>query len=506
VLTETLINKKDKAFYKEQEQTPFFSAIKKYVDDKILTFHCPGHQQGKGADKNFKEFFGDNVFKADISYGHGIDDLHQPQGVIKEAQRLAAIAYGADFTYFLINGSSSGNQATIMTACKPGDKIIVPRNAHKSVTSALILSGANPVYVLPEFDEEIKVDHTITLENTEKALKENPDAKAVFILSPTYYGATADLAGLIDLAHSHDKIAIVDEAWGPHLHFCGKLPVSAMSAGADMCVNSTHKIISGMSQSSMLHAKSGRIDMGRLGSVIRIFLSTSPNSLLLSSLDVARMQMATNGEKLLDICVELGDYAREKIRQIPGFTVYGRDIIGRPGVHDYDPTRLVFSAKDLGFSGYMIEELLRKYGIQIEMSDLFNVVVLITIGHTKEDVDKLINALGKISKKHKDKDAAQESELLHKRISTAVILPDFSPQVMTPREAFVSEHKIVKFSESAGLISNEVITPYPPGIPVLCPGERITRDIIEYLQIELKAGGHIDGPADPSLETIRVVK
>lgn len=498
------LKKKDHSFYEEQKKTPYFSVLKKYVEDKILTFHCPGHQQGKGVYKEFKDFLGKNAFRADVCPLYGMDDLQQPKSIVKEAQRLAALAYDADDTYFLINGSSSGNQAMIMAICNPGDKIIIPRNAHKSVTSALILSGAQPVYVLSEFDEEMQVDHAMTVKATEKILKNNLDVKAVFILSPTYYGATADMSSLIDLVHSYDKIALVDEAWGPHLHFNNNLPISAMSAGADMCVNSTHKLISGMSQASMLHLKGNRVDKGRLQAVLRIFLSTSPNSSLIASLDVARMQMALEGEKLLNAGIALGDYAREKIEKIPGFKVYGRNIIGRPGVHDYDPTRLVFTAKELGFSGYTVEKLLRnKYNIQIEMADLFNNVVLITLGHTKKDIDVLVKALVDISVKCKEN--VEGNELFNKKTGEAFKLPDFPHQVLTPREAFVAEYRTIKFSKSAGLISNEIITPYPPGIPILCPGEMITQDIIDYLQIELKAGAHIQGPIDSNLDTIRVI-
>ncbi|MFH1453650.1 MAG: aminotransferase class I/II-fold pyridoxal phosphate-dependent enzyme [Armatimonadota bacterium] len=505
IKTSAVTHKKGEDFYKRQKRTPYFDVLRKYVDDNILTFHCPGHQQGKGAYSEFRNFLGINAFRADVCPVYGMDDLHQPKDVVKEALELAAEAYGSDYSYFLLNGSTSGNQAMIMTVCNPGDKLILSRNAHKSATSALILSGACPVYVLPEFDDEMQVDHTITVESTKKVLEANLDAKALFILSPTYYGATADLKSLTGLAHSYDKIAVVDEAWGPHLHFNDKLPMSAIDAGADICVNSTHKLIGGMSQASMMHLKGTRIDRGKLQAVLRIFLSTSPNSFLVSSLDVARMQMATEGEELLNKAIFVGDYLREKIRDIPGFKVYGRDIIGRPGVYDYDPTRVVFTAKNLGFSGYTVEKLLRnKYNIQVEMADLFNIVVLITLGHSVEDADKLINALADISKKCKEN--VEKSELFHKKIGKPIKLPDFPALVLTPREAFVSDFKTVNFKESAGMISNEIITPYPPGIPLICPGERITQDIIDYLQIEIEAGVHIQGSVDPGLETIRVVK
>lgn len=489
-----------------QRKVPYFTMVKNYADNKVLTFHCPGHQQGKGIHRIFKDFLGENVFSADITQIYGMDDIHQPKSIVKEAQRLAAEAYSADNTYFLINGSSSGNQAMLLSVCNPQDEIILPRNAHKSITSALILSGAVPVYIQPEYDEEIHVDHTVTLEKVKSALKAHPKAKAVLILSPTYYGACADLKNIVKLIHDYGKIAMVDEAWGPHLGFNRRLPSSAMQSGADISVNSTHKLISGFSQGSMLHVKGKRIDKGKLQAVLRIFLSTSPNSLIVSSLDVARMQMATSGKKLLDRAIDLADMARKKINRIKGMKVFGPEITGRPGVNSFDPTRLVFTAARLGFTGYSIEKILRlKYNIQIELSDIFNIIALITIGHSKDDLDRLIEALEDISR-NSSKDNLTSSDLFHKYMKKPIILPDFPPFKMSPREAFFSSYKTINFSNAKGFISAEVVTPYPPGIPILCPGEEITQEIIDYIKLEIKAGMHIQGPVDSDMKTIRVVK
>lgn len=489
-----------------QNRTPYLDVLISYVKDKTLAFHTPGHQQGKGAPKKFVDFIGLKALEADITQILGMDDIHQPRGVIKEAHELAAEAYGADYSYFLINGSSSGNQAMILSVCNPGDEIIMPRNAHKSATGALILSGVRPVYIQPEFDPEMHVDHTISIEKLEKTLKKHPKAKAVFVVSPTYYGATADLRTIAKLAHKYGKAFIVDEAWGPHLHFHPGLPVSAMDAGADLSVNSTHKLISGFSQSSMLHLKGKRIDRGRLEGVLKIFLSTSPCSLLVASLDVARMQMATHGRELLTKTIALANYARDEINKIPGLRAYGKEIIGKPGVHDFDSTRLPITAKELGYTGYEVEKILRRhYNIQIEMSDLFNIVALITIGHSEREIKKLIDAFKKFASA-KFKNGSEKSHLFLKRLKKLVELPPHPPQRMTPREAFVADFKTLNFKDSAGRTCSEIVTPYPPGIPILCPGEEITQEIIDYLKMELEAGIKIQGPVDPSMKTIRVVK
>lgn len=491
----------------DQNSTPYFDALKDYIDSDVLTFHVPGHIQGKGAHEKFRNFVKDYGLKADVSQVLGLDDIHQPDSVVKEAQELAAKAYNSDKTYFLINGSSSGNHAMLLAVLNPGDKIILPRNVHRSTTGALILTGAIPIYMDPKYDYDMQVDHTVTPETLEETLKEHPDAKAVYILSPTYYGAACDIKRMVEISHRYDKPILVDEAWGPHLHFHPDLPVSATDAGADMCINSTHKLTGSMCQASMLHAKGNRIDYGRLETVIRLFLSTSPSCLMVASLDVARMHLATRGREMLDNTLKIAREAYEEINKIPGLRVFGRELVGTPGVHAFDETKLNITARDLGFTGYEVEQIFRKqYKLQLEMSELFNVVFLITIGHDRDDVRKIIDACHDVDNWNREHVMLSKVELFYKRKNKPLEQPDWPRQLMTPREAFVAPFEVIPLDNSVGRICSEMITPYPPGIPILRPGDEITQDIVDHIVIEMEAGVHIQGPQDPSLKTIRVVK
>lgn len=347
----------------------------------------------------------------------------------------------------------------------------------------------------------------MTPDTLEKTLQENPDVKAVYILSPTYYGAACDIRRMVEIAHSYDKPILIDEAWGPHFHFHPDLPTSATEAGADLCINSTHKLAGSMCQASMIHVKGNRVDVGRLESVIRLFLSTSPSCLMVASLDMARMNLATRGREMLTQTLELAEWARREINKIPGLTTYGYEMVGRPGVHQFDGTKLTISARDLGYTGYEIEQIFRKqYNIQLEMSELFNVLALITIGHSREDVEKIINACRDVKNWNREHVMLSKIQLFYQRKDRPLELPDWPRQLMTPREAFVAEFETVPLKESAGRICNEMITPYPPGIPILRPGDEITENIVDYVTLEMEAGVHIQGPYDPTLKTIRVVK
>ncbi len=493
--------------YENQKVTPYFDALERYVDDGTIPFHVPGHQQGRGTPEAFKTFIKEKGLAADITQVLGLDDIHQPLDVCKRAQELAAKAYCSDFTYFLINGSSSGNHAMLLSTCCPGDKVIMPRNCHKSVMGAAILSGIEPVYVEPEYDMEMHVDHAVTPETIEKAIIENPSAVAVMIVSPTYYGATADTKRIAEIVHKYNKILLVDEAWGAHLRFHDGLPLSAMQAGADIAINSTHKVLSGMSQAAMLHVKTDRIDPGRVHTALRLFLSTSPSCLLVASLDVARMQMATEGKKLLSKTIKLADYLRDNISLIPGMRCYGRELIGRPGVFDFDATKLVFSARDMGYTGYDMEKILRyDFNIQIELSDIFNNVALITIGHDEAIADSLIDAFKKIASSRRYPTSLDVLSVYESKQSKRFELPDWPETATTPREAFFAPQETVMFEDSGNRVCGEIVTPYPPGIPILRPGDLISEEIIEYIKIELAGGAHIQGPVDHTMRTIRVLR
>ncbi|MDI6603598.1 MAG: aminotransferase class I/II-fold pyridoxal phosphate-dependent enzyme [Thermoanaerobacteraceae bacterium] len=479
------------------EKTPLFDALMEYVNNNTIPFHVPGHKKGKGMEKNFLEFVGKNVLSMDVTVFKQVDSLHKPTGPIKEAQELAADAFGADATFFCIHGTSGAIQAMILSVMGENEKIIVPRNIHKSVTSGIILSGAVPVYMQPEVDKNIGVALNVTPEAVEKTLKDNPDAKAVLIINPTYYGVSADIVKIAEIVHDYGAILMVDEAHGPHLKFNEKLPISAMEAGADICAQSTHKIIGSMTQSSMLHVKADRIDVLRVKQVMSLLQTTSPSYILLASLDVARKQMMIEGKKLLDMTIELSEYARKEINNINGLYCFGDEIVGKNGAYDFDPTKITITAKGLGITGHELERMLaEKYYIQPELSDMYNVLCIFSIGDTKEKVDYLLRALRDISNELYKDDVD---------IMKSIDIPDIPEQVISPRYAFECSTVALPLEESIGQISAEFLMAYPPGIPVLCPGERITREIIEYVNEMKNANLSIQGTEDPNVEYIKVV-
>jgi arginine decarboxylase len=493
---------------KDQSRAPYFQALLDYVDSGVLPFHTPGHIQGNGMDLAFREFVGDNICAIDLTPMPGIDDLLQPVDAIKEAQELAALAWGADNTFFLINGSTSGNQCMMMTAVNPGEKIAVPRNSHKSMLGGLVMSGAHPIYMQPEVDEELHMDHCVTPETVARTLEEHPDVAAVYIVSPTYYGVAADLASIERIVHDAGKLLLVDEAWGPHFHFHPALPMSATQAGADMCINSTHKMLSAFSQCAMLHQKGPRVRLDRLKAVLKMFLSTSPNLPMVASLDVARKQMATEGGALLSRTIELAEETRRRINRIDGLYCFGEELQGRKGVFDLDPTKIAVTVTGLGYTGYEASEILRyRYNIQVELADLFNVVALFTIGTTIEAADRLALAFEEMARDDRPVDMYAPSGILERRMNRGSYrLPKIPTMRMLPRDAFLAPAESVPLRESPGRICAETISPYPPGIPVIAPGEELTGELVDYLRLEIKAGVRIQGPYDDELRTIRVVK
>lgn len=468
-----------------------------YVNNKTIPFHVPGHKKGQGMWNEFKDFVGINVLSMDVTVFKQVDSLHKPTGAIKAAQELAADAYNTDYTFFCIHGTSGAIQAMIMSVVGPGDKIIIPRNVHKSVTAGIILSGAAPVYMQPEIDHTVGVALNVTPETVEKTLESNPDAKAVLIVNPTYYGVSTDIEKIVQIVHSYGIPLIVDEAHGPHLHFNSKLPISAVDAGADICSQSTHKIIGSMTQSSLLHVRKGYVDINRVKTVMSLLQTTSPSYILLASLDVARKQMVMEGEKLLDRTIELANYARESINKIEGYYCFGEEVLSKKGAYAFDPTKITITCKDLGLSGYELERILaEKYYIQPEMSDLYNVLCVFSLGDTKESVDKLINALKEIS----DVQCCS----LRRKIEILDV-PNIPEQMLTPRDAFNSMTVSIPLSDSMGQISAEFLMAYPPGIPILCPGEMITKEIIDYVKALKDANLYVQGTEDPEVNYIKVV-
>ena len=495
-----LVNSRINTYLEEHKRAPLFDAMKEYIKKDMSAYHTPGHKQGKGIDPELLELMGENVFKMDLCELPEVDNLHDAVGVIKEAQELAASAYSADRTFFLVNGSTTGNNVMIMTVCDPGDKVIIPRNIHKSVLGGIILSGAIPVYVPAIWDDELGIAHGIDVELLEKALIENPDVKGVVLVNPTYYGVTTDLKKVVDLIHKYNRPVLVDEAHGAHFHFHNELPISALKAGADMVVQSTHKILTSMTQSSILHIKEGRVNVKRAKNVLQLLHSTSPSYVLLATLDVARRQAVLHGKELLGRTIKLAEDARKRLNAIPGISCFGREICGKYGIHDVDVTKLVINFSGLGISGFhALDVLNEKYNIQSEMGTLYSVLELVTIGNDKRDLDRLVAAVEDMALNGDfEKDLRVETK--------APPIPSIPKAQISPREAFFATTEKVPFANSIGRVCAEIVSPYPPGIPILAPGEVITENIVDYLQLIYNHGAFINGPEDIRLHTIKVVR
>ncbi|MGB3368674.1 MAG: aminotransferase class I/II-fold pyridoxal phosphate-dependent enzyme [Acidaminobacteraceae bacterium] len=479
-----------------QNKTPLFDALKDYHKKGIVPFDVPGHKHGVGL-KEFGEFMGEKVLEVDVNSMKCLDNLSNPVGVIKDAEELLAKVYSADYGYFLVNGTSGGVQAMIMSVCKPKDKIILPRNAHKSATNGIIMSGAVPVYIHPEYNRELSIAFGVTTDSVKKAIRENSDAKAIFIINPTYFGAVSDLKEICDLAHKSNMIVLVDEAHGSHLHFHPELPMSAMDAGADMVALSMHKTGGSLTQSSALVIKGGRVDPKHVRKILNLNQTTSASYLLMSSLDIARKNLAIDGEKLLSYVLELSRYARDEINKIEGIYAFGKEIEGTPGVHEFDETKLVINVSGLGMTGFKVYDILRdEYDIQMELGDSANVLGIISLGDTKENINKLIKALLEISSKYKQEVKSYKSLLPAYELETA----------LSARDAFYADKEKVKLKDSVGRISGESIMAYPPGIPIFTPGERITSKVLDYIEFLTKQDTVITDLEDSTLEFINVIK
>lgn len=484
-----------------QECTPLLDAMVQYVAEKALPFHTPGHKQGKGMAAPFTDVMGSEMLRYDVSLMSELDDLHQPQGCIKEAEQLVAELYGADESFFVVNGTTGGIQAMILAIAGPGDKIIVPRNAHRSIISGIILSGAIPVYIYPAIDDDLGLTMGVTMPAVEETLKEHPDAKGVLLINPTYYGVASDLMSIVALVHSYNIPVVVDEAHGPHLKFSQQLPISALDAGADICAQSTHKILGAMTQCSIVHCRAERINVNRLKTMLQLVQSTSPNYILMASLDAARMQMGTEGPQLINQAIELAEYLRREVNKIPGLFCFGSERMGRPGSYSLDFTKVTVTVKGLGMTGMMAEKFLRsQYRIQAELCDMFNILFLITLGDSKKEVDALLHALRRLAEQHGH---ISNFAAMTKRIAQP--MPGLPKQVLGPREALFCLKTTVPFQQAAGKVCAEIVAFYPPGIPLICPGEKITSEMIDYCLALKQAGMNVSGPEDSLLQRILVV-
>lgn len=481
----------------DHRQTPLFTALVKHAESNPLQFHIPGHKKGAGMDQEFREYVGDNVLAIDLINIAPLDDLHQPTGVIEEAQKLAADAFGADYTYFSVQGTSSAIITMIMAVCSPGDKIIIPRNVHKSVMSAIIFSGAKPVFLSPARDKKLGIDHGITLRSVRRALDKHPDAKAVLVINPTYFGMCANLKAIVDLVHSYEMPVLVDEAHGVLIHFHEGLPTSAMQAGADMAATSVHKLGGSMTGSSVLNVKAGLVNPQRVQTIFSMLTTTSTSYPLLASLDVSRRNLALNGHELAEKAIQLANYARDIINTIPGLYSFGKEILGDEATFDWDPTKLCIHVRNLGITGYETENYLREhFNLEVELSDMYNILCLITPGDSQETVDQLIETLKRLS---------EDNYNIKEATEMVVKIPQIPHLALTPRDAFYGDTEMIPFKDSADRIIAEFIYVYPPGIPILLPGEVISQENIDYIMDHVEVGLPVKGPEDRSIQFIKVI-
>jgi len=484
---------------KTQKAMPFVSSVKKYVKQRCVPFHMPGHKQGKGVNKTLKELWGRKVFLYDLTEVDGLDYVNAPTGVIEYAEKLAAQAFGSEETFFLINGSTVGNQAAIMSLVKNNEKILVARNSHQSAAAGLILSGAIPVYAQPTLHKLSGFYPATGYREVSTLLSKHKDIKAVHLTSPTHIGFMSNMEIVRKITQEKNLPLIVDEAHGSHFQFHKELPTSAIALGADIVVQSTHKTIGSLTQTSMLHLVKSKYASGnQIQSILRLLQSSSPSTLFVMSLDAARYQMANEGQKLLTKTIELSRYLRNSINSIDGLYCYGREIIGTDDIVDIDETKIFVNISKTGYTGYELEKVLgREYQIEIEMSDINHILCFVTIGDTEESINKLLNALKIIVKR--------SGEIKTRNRGDFLPIPGVPELRLTPREAFFAQKRRIPFSSSLGKISGEFIIPFPPDIPIILPGEKINQEILDYVKYLKKNDTMIVGPQDKTLETIEII-
>jgi len=473
---------------------PIFEALKQYHEKEVIPFDVPGHKHGKGIPE-LADFLGEKVLQVDVNSMKPLDFLNDPTSVIKDAQELAANAFSADHCFFLVNGTTSAVQAMIMSTCNPGEKLILPRNAHKSAIHGLILSGAQPVYIQPEINNQLGIAMGVSVESVEIAIAENPDARAVFIINPTYYGYTSKIKEIVKLAHRHGMAVIVDEAHGAHFGFSTELPQDAMSAGADMSAVSLHKTGGSLTQSSLLLMREGLIDSGIVRTMINLTQTTSASYLLMTSLDVARKGLATKGSETLGRVLEISREARDRINSIKGLYAFGKELLDDKGVHSFDETKLGVNVTGIGLTGFEAYDILRdEYNIQVELGDTGNILAVISLGDDSSSVDSLVSALEDMAKR------------LKKEQLKIKVPPLKNPEVIvSPRNAFYSMKRSVRLEDAKGMICAESVMVYPPGIPIVTMGEKISEEIIEYINFVKSQKTTISGTRDPNVEYIEVL-
>lgn len=473
---------------------PIYEALERFKRMRVVPFDVPGHKRGRG-NPELVELLGERCVSIDVNSMKPLDNLCHPISVIKEAEELAAEAFGAANAFLMVGGTTSAVQSMVLTACKRGDKIILPRNVHRSVINALVLCGAKPVYVNPDMDHKLGIALGMKVSQVEQAIAEHPDAVAILVNNPTYYGICSNLKAIVELAHRHNMLALADEAHGTHFYFGEDMPVSAMAAGADMASVSMHKSGGSLTQSSFLLI-GPNVSEGYTRQIINLTQTTSGSYLLLSSLDISRRNLALRGREEFAKVRALAQYARSEINAIGGYYAYCREIINENSIYDFDVTKLSVHTLDIGLAGIEVYDILRdEYDIQIEFGDIGNILAYISIGDRRQDIERLVSALAEIKRRYqKDKNGMLSQEYIDPQV------------VVTPQEAFYAEKESLPIGETAGRVCSEFVMCYPPGIPILAPGEKITQGILEYIEYAKMKGCSMTGPEDPDIGHLNVLK
>ena len=484
----------------DQPTAPYLDAVVAYGFRGSTRFHVPGHKAGRGADPGLLAAIGLNALQLDVPQDIEGIDLGPKPTPYERAEALAAEVHGAERTFFLTNGATQGNHALCLALAPLETPVVVQRNSHSSVIDGLVLSGGVPGFVAPEYDSGLGMAHGVTPDALDTALHDCPRAEAAFIVSPTYYGLAADVAGLAEVAHKRGVPLVVDQSWGPHFGFHPGVPESALALGADAVLTSTHKIVGSLTQSAMLHiAPTGRVDPTAVARVVRLVRSTSQSALLLGSLDAARRQMAVHGETLISRTLRAAIPLREAIDALPGCHVVGSELVGSAGVHAWDPLRVVIDVRGTGRTGYEVYTALRTaYDAQLELATHATVVLVLGVAQPVEDLDRFAYDFAEIVERIS---IAGSSDALS-RAPAAL----HNEVAMSPRDAFLGRSETVPIDEAEGRVSAETIAGYPPGIPALLPGERVTREAIDYLRELVAAGARLHGASDPEFETLFVVR
>jgi arginine decarboxylase len=497
VLTEAAL--RERPAPSAQPAAPYLEALTAYGFRGSTRFHVPGHKGGEGADPGLRSALGDRVLELDVPPDIEGIDLGPAPTPYQEAERLAAEAYRAQRTWFLTNGATQGNHALCLALAGPGAQVVMQRNSHASLVDGLVLSGGIPTWVAPEYDEQLGMAHGVTPERLERVLAQTPEARAAFIVSPTYYGMAADVRGCAEVAHRAGAALIVDNAWGAHFGFHPQLPPSPFELGADAMLASTHKIVGSLTQSAMLMvAHSQLIDIGALARAVRLVRSTSLSALLMGSLDAARRQLAVHGETLLDRTIGAAAGTRAAIEAVPGCRVVGEEMVGRPGIAGWDPLRIVVDVRGTGCTGYELAAALAAgHDIYVELATHATLVLVLGIGQPVEPLERLAHDFGETVRRISRPGQATPLTRTQAALEHETAVP--------PREAFLGASVAVAVAEAVGRISSESIAGYPPGVPALLPGERITADLITYLRELKAAGARLHGAADPTFQTVRVL-